>query len=109
LDRRHPPANQTTKAVVTALKSVFARLGIPKGVRSDNEPCFTSETFRLFYTDPRWKFNFYTSSPRYPESNGLAERAVRTVKGMWSKDPDRDGALLAYRDTPLQFGFSPAK
>jgi len=91
------------------LKSVFARLGIPKGVRSDNGPCFTSETFRLFYTDPRWKFNFYTSSPRYPQSNGQAEQAVRTVKGMWSKDPDRDGALLAYRDTPLQFGFSPAE
>jgi len=28
---------------------------------------------------------------------------------MWSKDPDRDGALLACQDTPLQFEFSPAE
>ena len=63
--------------------------------------------FKCLSNDPRWKFNFHTSSPRYPQSNGLAERAVRTVKSLWSKD--RDGALLAYCDTPLQFGFSPAE
>ena len=68
-----PLANQTSKAVVAALKSLFAHLGIPEGVCSDNGPCFTSEKFRLFYADPRWKFNFYTSRPRYSQSNGLAE------------------------------------
>jgi len=102
-----PVTSQTSKAVVTVLKDLFTRYGTPKGLRSDNGPCFASETFQTFCGDPRWNFNFRTSSPRYPQSNGLAERAVRTVKSLWSKDPDREGALLAYRDTPLQFGFSP--
>jgi len=48
-----------------------------------------------------------TSSPRYPESNGLAESAVRTVKRLWQKGTDKISALLAYRSTPLPSGYSP--
>ena len=101
-----PLSAQTSQAVIAALKSVFARLGIPRGLRSDNGPRFASETFKSFSKHPRWNFDFRTSSPRYPQSNGLAERVFRTVKSLWSKDQDREGALLEYRDTPLQFGFS---
>eukprot|EP00118_Oscarella_pearsei_P022857 m.267737 g.267737 ORF g.267737 m.267737 type:complete len:251 (+) comp40519_c0_seq8:2857-3609(+) len=47
---------------------------------------------------------YETSSPRYPQSNGLVERAVQTVKGMLKKAiharQDFRLVLLAYRVTP---------
>lgn len=48
-----------------------------------------------------------TSSPHYPESNGLAEKAVKTVKTLWRKGGDRQDALLTYRTTPLESGNRP--
>ncbi|KAK9744222.1 Integrase zinc binding domain [Popillia japonica] len=50
-----------------------------------------------------WNFNICTSSPRYPKSNGLAERAVGICKGMLRKcdeaGVDIELALLEYRTT----------
>ena len=45
----------------------------------------------------------------YIQSNGEAERAVRTVKSLWKKEKDPFLALLIYRATPLEIGYSPAE
>ena len=98
---------QTSAVVIDAMKMVFARLGVPKRVRSDNGPCYAGGEFRAFAEN--WGFVHVTSSPRYPQSNGLAERSVGIVKRMWRKTTDRCSALLAYRSTPLKTGFTPGE
>jgi transposase InsO family protein len=97
---------QTTEAVSEAMKVVFSRLGVPVIVRSDNGPCFASSRFKEFAD--RCGFRHVTSSPRYPQSNGLAERSVGLVKGLWRKSSSKNNALFAYRSTPLKYSkYSP--
>ena len=52
-------------------------------------------------------------SPQFPLSNGEAECAVKTVKALMKKCDDRNEdhylALMAYRVTPLECGYSPAE
>ena len=62
----------TSSAVITHLKSIFSRYGIP-----DNGPQYASEAFKQFARD--YNFGYITSSPHYPQSNGEAERMVQTI------------------------------
>uniref|UniRef100_A0A3B3HH25 Gypsy retrotransposon integrase-like protein 1 n=1 Tax=Oryzias latipes TaxID=8090 RepID=A0A3B3HH25_ORYLA len=97
----------TSEGVIEHFKSVFARHGIPDEVRTDNGPQFSSEHFRNFVRC--WNFKHVTSSPHFPQSNGEAERAVRTVKNLLKKSGDPYLALMAYRSAPLANGYSPAE
>ena len=91
-------------AVVRALKRQWARHGIPDLLVSDNGPQFSSSTFRTFAA--AWGFLHVTSSPGYPQSNGKAENAVRTVKRLWRKaeeaGEDKWLALLDWLNTPSE-------
>ncbi|XP_064470230.1 uncharacterized protein K02A2.6-like [Ornithodoros turicata] len=98
--------NQRPETVILKSKSIFARHGIPETVVTDNGPQFRSE-FTIFAKD--WGFAHTTSSPKYPQSNGCAEAAVKIAKAKISKSSDPYRALLAYRATPLANGFSPAE
>ena len=82
----------STEAVIGAVKGIFARHGVPEEVVSDNGPQFSSKTFQNFSRE--YGFEHITSSPLYPQSNGEAERAVRTVKSLWKKEKDPFLALL---------------
>ena len=73
----------TTEEVIRHCKSMFARHGIPEVVISDNGPQFDFGAFRKFSRD--YQFNHTTSSPYYPQGNGEAERAVKTIKGLLKK------------------------
>ena len=92
---------------VRCLKSMFSRHGIPEKVRSDNGPPFDSAEYAKFAND--WGFMISTSSPKFPKSNGEAERAVQTTKSILKKGQNQAKALLAYRATPLACGYSPAQ
>ena len=100
-------SSTTSAAVIQHLKSIFARHGIPSTVRTDNGPQFSSDLFCQFAKG--WSFQHITSTPRFPQSNGEAERAVRTIKHMLKKESDPYLALMTYRATPLSNGHSPAE
>ena len=93
--------------VITHLKSWFARHGIPDKVVSDNGPQFQASEFAKFADD--YGFKHEQSCPKYPQSNGEVERAVKTVKSLLRKSTDPYLALMAYRSTPLENGYSPSE
>ena len=68
---------------------------------SDNGPQYDSHHFRKFTAE--YGIQHETSSPRYPQSNGYAERAVQTAKKILSaaKKSGQDPylALLSHRNT----------
>ena len=98
----------TASSVIAILKSCFARHGIPEMVRSDNGPQFASREFAGFASS--YGFEHRTSSPRYPQSNGMVERAVKTLKKLLKQSPDPHLAVLRFRATPLPWcGLSPSE
>ena len=68
----------TSASVIAAIKSVFSRHGIPHTVISDNGPQNDSTEMKWFGS--KYEFNRVTTSQYYPQSNGFAERMVKTVK-----------------------------
>ena len=99
--------NTSSSRVIEHTKSIFARHGIPETVISDNGPQFASCEFSQF--SEQYGFEHSTSSPRHPQGNGEAERAVQTIKNLLKKAQDPYIALLNYRTTPLKQGSSPAQ
>ena len=100
-----------SRTVVNHTKSIVARHGIPSVFRSDNGPQYSAQEYQQFSKE--WKFEHQTSSPYYPKSNGLAEKAVQTVKMSLTK-AKADGkdpylSLLEYRNTPIDDVGSPAQ
>lgn len=91
---------KTASEVINKLKNIFAVHGIPQTFISDNMP-FLSHEFQNFART--WNFKSVTTSPRYPRSNGEAEKAVHIVKQMIKKKieegKDLSISLLEYRST----------
>ena len=89
--------------IIMKMKGILARHGIPEQVFSDNGPQFSCTEFAQFANT--WGFVHSTSSPRYPQSNGLAEKAVHTAKRTIMKATASSRhpyiALLEYRTTPI--------
>ena len=100
--------SMTTSSVISFLKPIFARYGIPATLISDNGPQFASVEMKQF--SETYGFSHVTTSLYYPQANGQAERTVRTIKNLLANAKDPYMALLSYRATPLQWcSLSPAE
>ena len=100
-----------SSTILTYMKSIFARRGIPREVRSDNGQQYKAQEFRKFAKD--WNFLHVTTSPYHPQANGLAERTVQTVENLLKKahTERRDPyiSIPEYRNTPVDQIGSPAQ
>ena len=95
--------NSTSSAVIKELGMIFSEFGKPLVFRSDNGPCYSSQEFKFFMQN--WLIEHRTSSPHYPQSNGLAESMVKVSKNLIEKAVRQDlpwnRLLLDYRCTPI--------
>lgn len=99
--------NLNCDTVSNILQNLFARWGIFQTLVTDNGPPFSSHAFNEFAK--RYGFTHVTSSPRFPQANGAAERAVGIAKRILQQN-DVHTALLAYRSCAHSAtGVSPAK
>jgi transposase InsO family protein len=107
-----PIDHPNSHATIRALREWFSRLGLPDTLVSDNGSAFTSAEFNEFTT--RNGIRHVRSPPFHPQSNGAAERAVRTVKTALKKADSGDlhaaisNFLLGQHATPTGEGPSPA-
>ena len=79
----------TIQTVISKLKEIFARQGMPGVLVSDNGPQFSSRMFKDFCR--REGIKHVTAAPYCPQSNGIVERFHKTLKGMIAKVIDRKG------------------
>ena len=77
--------NKTAGTAISHMKQLLARHGIPEELVPDNVP-FNSREFLNFATS--WGFKLSTSSPTYPQSNRMSEKAVQTAKCILEKCED---------------------
>ena len=61
----------TSRVLVQEMKAVFAELGVPNMIVSDGGQQYTSAEFKDFTR--QWQIEHRVSSPRNPQSNGMAE------------------------------------
>ena len=107
--RRIP--NQYTQNVTNELLGIFATHGLPETIICDNGPQFRDK----FYDFAReYDINVTTTSPYFPQSNGKAENAVKTIKRMFKKCREEkiseQMALLNFNNTPSEgINLSPSQ
>ena len=102
----------TSRVLVQDMKAVFTELGAPNIIVSDGGLQYTSAEFKDFVK--HWKIECRVSSPRNPQSNGMAEPCVQTMKASLIKTieegKDVDLALLTHKSIPLSHRLlSPAE
>ncbi|XP_057376191.1 uncharacterized protein K02A2.6-like [Daphnia carinata] len=97
-----------SSAIIAYLDRIFADYEIPSVLGSDNVPQYGSAEFRRYCAS--MGIQHTTSNPEYPQSNGLAERTVQTVKKRIVKMLDDVktawDAFAVIRSTPLSSTLS---
>ena len=106
-------SSTSSQQAIRVLRQVFSCDGLPEVLVSDNGTAFTSTEFQTIVQ--RNGFRHIRSAPYHPATNGLAERAVQTVKNALRKTSgDNDTCfarfLFQYMLTPHSTtGRSPAE
>lgn len=99
-----PLESKSAEHIVSKLESLFDQIGYPTTISSDNNP-FNSGIFVKFARDANIELRF--SSPRYPQSNGLAEKGVAIAKNLLKRAIEANNVeryqyrILEYNTTPV--------
>ena len=95
--------SMSAQHIAEHFKSIFSEYGWPHTLVNDNGPCYTAKTFTNLMKE--YAVNHITSSPHYPQSNGLAEKFIQIVKNLFYKACDEGTDihkyLMIYHNTPL--------
>ena len=95
----HKLSSMTGQHVANQCKFVFSEYGWPEPLISDNGPCYTVDAFTSVMN--AYHVSHITSSPHYPQSNGLAERYVQIVKSLFcAKQKKRGKFIQVFNDIP---------
>lgn len=85
------------------MERIYADFGVPAQLVLDNGPQFGCAEFKQLCGEKGVSHTI--SSPEFPHSNGMAERAVQTVKDWMVKLLQEGGdtwkAVTAIRSTPV--------
>ena len=109
----HIVLSASATSAINKLRLTFATHGLPRTIVSDNGTAFTSNEFQEFLLQNG--IEHVHSAPYHPSSNGLAERAVQTVKEGVKKmkgplELKLSRFLFKYRVTPqTTTGVAPAE
>ena len=91
------------KAIAHRMQAIFAEYRWPDTLVTDIGPCYTSKEFQMLMQS--MSVNHITSSPHYPQSNGLVEKFVGIFKNLFHKAKEEGQspytALMVYRNTLL--------
>ena len=98
-------SSTTSSEVIKHLKSFFSRHGVPQIVVSDNDPQYCTTLSKTLQTC----MALLTLPAALNLLELLNELYVRTIKDLFNKSDDPYLAILAYRSTPLENGYSPAE
>ena len=91
------------KVIAHHMQAMFAKYRWPNTLVTDKGPCYTSKEFQMLMKS--MSVHHITSSPHYPQSNGLAQKFVGIIKNLFHK-AKKEGqtpytALMVYRNTPI--------
>ena len=86
--------SMSAQHVAKHFKSIFSEYGWPDTLVSDSGPCYFVKTFTNLMKE--YAVNHITSSPHYPQSNGLAEKFVQIVKNLFYKAKDEGTDIHKY-------------
>ena len=112
----HFPITSKSSDVLAALREFFHRWGVPEEIALDGASNLSSKELTEFLQ--RWGVRRRLSSAYFPQSNGRAEAAVKSMKRLIQGHTGPRGSintdeialgLLQYRNTPIEGGKSPAQ
>ena len=79
---------KSTAQCISHLYQVFAFMGLPKTIKTDNVPSYKIHTFQKFLAD--WSIKRITGIPYNPQGQAIIKRAHRTLELILPKQKGRE-------------------
>ena len=83
-----PQSSETTKHVQRHLHAYFAVIKLPKTIKTDNGPAYTSRKFQQFLK--MWSIRHSTGIPYNPQGQAVEDKANQSLKHIIQKQKGRN-------------------